>query len=366
MELHTLLKNKKMVLLILLIIGAIVSDNSYAWTKERKQKDRAKRDFYQADINGDNRLSPAEWKRRGNFSRLDKNSDGALILNEVRAMYKGHNIRNYQWPPENMAKREIEIDETVQRDRVGKDALDDETICGIASLKRCDIQDRINRGLIPTGTGPRFPEKTNCPGIDDYWAMDYSHKRRKTTFHSGIDIPVPWGTPMRAIAAGSVVGRYPADNSKRGNEIILRHSPEQTGIPIWTYSTYGHLDVLPELQIGQKIVMGEIIGPTGNSGISGMGAKGSGQSKHRRPAIHFAILYSSTNKYFQGRTMIIPQGGYWLDPIAFYRQKKPFDSASIKALDENEKSVFIPVLLEDGTTIPPDTKIIWPYTCQQE
>ncbi len=111
--------------------------------------------------------------------------------------------------------------------------------------------------------------------------------------------------------------------------------------------------------------MGEIIGPTGNSGIS-VKKKGSGQSKTRRPAIHLAMFYSATAKYSESDTTIVPKDGYWLDPMAFYRQKEPFKSASVKALPESEKSVLIPVMLGDGKTIPPDTKIIWPYFCRQE
>jgi murein DD-endopeptidase MepM/ murein hydrolase activator NlpD len=171
---------------------------------------------------------------------------------------------------------------------------------------------------------------------------------------------------MHAVAAGSVIATYQSDQSKRGNEVVLRHSPEQTGLPMWTYSAYGHLDALPDLQIGQKVAMGEIIGPTGNSGISAMGTKGSGQSKNRRPAIHLAMFYSTIAKYSESNATIVPKNGYWLDPMAFYRQKEPFDSKSVKALAESEKSVLIPVLLEDGTTIPHNTKIIWPYTCGQE
>ncbi len=359
-----MLRCKSALLIVFVAVAAFTVMPSNAFAK--KKKDRVARDYRHADMDGDGKLSPAEWKRRGNFDKLDKNGDGSLTLKEVRAMYKGHKDRHYTWPPKDMAKRKVKIDKSVQSDRVGEDALDNETICGIARSKRCDIDHQINRGLVATGTGPRFPKIASCPGIDDYWAMDYSHKRRRASFHGGIDIPVPWGTPVRAVAAGSVVAKYQADQSKRGNEVVLRHSPEQTGLSVWTYSAYGHLDALPDLQIGQKVAMGEIIGPTGNSGISAKGKKGSDQSKTRRPAIHLATFYSSTGKYSESNATIVPLDGYWLDPMAFYRQKEPFDSVSVKALPEREKDVLIPVLLEDGTTIPTNTKIIWPYTCLRE
>jgi len=156
---------------------------------------------------------------------------------------------------------------------------------------------------------------------------------------------------------------YTADKSKRGNEVYLRHSPNQTGLPMWTYSAYGHLDKLPEFKIGQRIQMGQIIGPTGNSGISGKGQMGGNQSKSRRPAIHLAFFYSLSPKYTEVNNTIVPVDGFWLDPMAFYRQKPPFESKKVKQLPENEKKVLIPVLLKDGTVLPSDTRVIWPYSC---
>ena len=47
-----------------------------------------------------------------------------------------------------------------------------------------------------------------------------------------------------------------------------------------------------------------------------------------------------------------------MDPNTLYRNKSPFDSYSMKALPEAEKRVPISVMLEDGQTIPADTKIV--------
>ncbi|MDP6787646.1 MAG: peptidoglycan DD-metalloendopeptidase family protein [Rhodospirillales bacterium] len=329
------------------------------------KKDRVSRDFLHADTDEDRKLSRAEWKRRGNFDRLDTNGDGFLSIEEVRVIYKGHDVKDYDWPPKGMAKPAVEIDPSIKADRVGSDRLDNETRCGIAREGECGIESQMKRGLVETGTGPRFPDKATCPGIDDYWAMDYAKKRNRQSYHGGIDVPAPWGTPMRAVAAGSVVAKYEAHQSKRGTEVVVRHSPEQTGLPLWTYSAYGHLDALPDLKIGQRVEMGQIIGPTGNSGISAKGSKGSGQSTTRRPAIHLAMFYSTTNTYSESNDTIIPVDGYWLDPMAFYRQKGPFDTPSVEALAEAEKDVPIPVLFDDGTPFPADTKMVWPYACKR-
>ena len=352
-------------ILALAIIGCRPGSN-FSLSEKIKDSARVARDFRHADTDKDDRLSQSEWKKRGNFERLDKNGDGYLNLREVRALYDGHDNRNYVRSPVNKKMPATKIDPTIQNDRVIEGKLNEETICGIGRARRyrsCDVYSQITRGLLATGTGPRFPNNARCPSIDDYWAMDYSFKRPRQSYHGGIDVPVPWGTFMRAVAAGSVVAIYRAHQSKRGIELVLRHSPQQTGLSIWTYSAYGHMDAIPKFEIGQRVAMGEVLGPTGNSGISG---RGGGQSKMRRPAIHLAMFYSDNRKYSESNDTIIPVNGYWLDPMAFFRRKGPFDSLSVKQLADDEKFVTIPVMFEDGTLEPADTKVVWPYACERD
>ncbi len=63
----------------------------------KQQSDRVARDFRHADVDGDHKLDAVEWRRRGNFERLDRNADGYLSLEEVRALYRGHDDRTYAW-----------------------------------------------------------------------------------------------------------------------------------------------------------------------------------------------------------------------------------------------------------------------------
>lgn len=175
-------------------------------------------------------------------------------------------------------------------------------------------------------------------------------------------MPAPWGTPILAVAAGTVVGKFRGDGSYRGIEIVLRHSSEETGIPIWIYTQYTHFSEMPKLEIGQRVRMGEILGPTENSGV---GRKG-GQSRKRRPAIHFGAFYSTSGQYAVIHDRVIPVDGHWMDPVTLFRKKLPLDSYSMKALPETEKQVSISVMLDSGKVIPADSKIIWPYTCTRK
>ena len=234
----------------------------------------------------------------------------------------------------------------------------------MAGKTDCTLEPAIERGLFATGITPRFPNNTECRDIDDYWGMDYSKKRKKEgSYHGGIDMPAPFGTPIYAAANGTVVGKFLGENNLRGIETVLRHSPQDTGLPVWTFTQYTHFSEMPSQEVGQRTRMGEFLGPTGNTGIS---IKTGKQSETRRPAIHFGVLYNTNGNYAVLKDLaIIPEDGYWMDPNAFFLVDHPFNTGALKALPDNDKEVPIPVLLDDGNTIPSDTKTVWPYACSK-
>jgi murein DD-endopeptidase MepM/ murein hydrolase activator NlpD len=194
---------------------------------------------------------------------------------------------------------------------------------------------------------------------------DYTFKRPRETYHGGIDMPAPFGTPIAA-AAGTVVAISASPDSFRGREIILRHTPEDTGIPLWIYTQYAHFDAAPKLQIGQPVAMGQVLGPTGNSGRRPRRARRRGRDRERRPAIHFAVWFSASPDYAVHRNKIIPLRRRWTDPNALYRDTPPFNSTAVKALPVTDKRVPIPVLFDDGAVHPAASKLVWPYMCQRK
>jgi murein DD-endopeptidase MepM/ murein hydrolase activator NlpD len=236
----------------------------------------------------------------------------------------------------------------------------DPVACAIGRWPDCDIQQAIARGLVETGLSPVFPAHAKCRGIDEGYAISYAAKRGgREPYHGGIDMPAPWGTPIIAAAAGTVVGKFHGEKSFRGIEIVLRHSPDDTGIPVWTYTQYAHCSEMPALELGQRVRIGEQLCPTGNTGIGLTGA----QSNRRRPAIHFAVFFSTSERYAEIRNAIVPIDGYWMDPLALFRKAPPLDSNAMRALPEAEKQVPISIMFDDGKTFPADTKVVWPYTC---
>ncbi len=213
------------------------------------------------------------------------------------------------------------------------------------------------RGGIETGLEPAFIGGANCPEIDsEKWAIDYEHKRGKAAIHKGIDIPQPKGTPIRAVADGTVVGKFMNTGNRKGIEVVLRHTPEQTGLPYWTYSQYTHLQEMSPLEIGARVRVGEEIGKTHNTGKMG--------KRIRRDALHFAILYSKSPAWSNDGRLVMPKDSYWMDPNAFYKLDPPYDSQALAAFPADQKTVPVPFMKPDGSFEPAVTKRIWPYPCE--
>ncbi|MBN4080509.1 M23 family metallopeptidase [Beggiatoa alba] len=213
------------------------------------------------------------------------------------------------------------------------------------------------RGVIETYLEPEFIEGGHCPEIDsEQWAIDYSYKRPWPALHKGIDIPQPRGTPILAISDGVVVGKFINKNNRKGIEIMLRHTPGQTGLPFWTYSQYTHLQEMSPLSIGDIVNMGDEIGKTSNTGKMGR--------RIRRDALHFAIFYSQSHEWSNNGKVVLPKDGFFMDPNAFYRLAPPYDSSSLKMLLGEQKKVPVPYIKANKTFVPANTRRIWPYACE--
>jgi murein DD-endopeptidase MepM/ murein hydrolase activator NlpD len=82
----------------------------------------------------------------------------------------------------------------------------------------------------------------------------------KKSNHKGIDFAAPTGTPV--MAAGDGVIARKGSSKSYGNVIYIRH-------PNGTYTRYAHLHSFAEdLEIGNKVKQGEVIGYVGSTGYS--------------------------------------------------------------------------------------------------
>ncbi|MGW2689265.1 peptidoglycan DD-metalloendopeptidase family protein [Streptomyces sp. NPDC001414] len=103
-------------------------------------------------------------------------------------------------------------------------------------------------------------------------------------YHTGVDFPVPTGTPIHAVGPGTVVTA--GWSSAYGYQVVIRHGDGK-------YSQYAHQSSL-NVSVGQKVKGGDRIGYSGATGnVSG-------------PHLHFEIRTG-------------PEYGSDIDPLAYLR-----------------------------------------------
>ena len=103
---------------------------------------------------------------------------------------------------------------------------------------------------------------------------------KKSSFHSGIDIPAPRGTEIHAAAAGKVIKA--CYNVAYGNMIVVDHG---NGIS----TMYAHMRSRALYKVGDRVSKGTVLGYVGTTGWS--------TGNH----LHFSVLkngdYVSPLKY---------------------------------------------------------------------
>ena len=246
----------------------------------------------------------------------------------------------------------------------GKDEPNvDAEMVGAFSPMRASLAAMTARGFFATGLVPAYPPGRDCGKITSSFAdpLRTDGTRRTTRYyaglHGGIDIPMPEGTPILAVADGVVVHRTDEEIGIGGLGLVLQHAPADTGLPVWTYTRYEHLRAPTTLAIGRRVKMGDVVGYAGISATKGH--YGEDGLSH----LHLAAFMSEHAEY-KAALVFVPRDGRWLDPLALLRGRMPIDSRAVTALPEGEKRVAFAYRDQDGRTVPADAKIIWPFACR--
>ena len=168
--------------------------------------------------------------------------------------------------------------------------------------------------ISPSGLQPVFPEQARCAEIASPFGSPIRYDgspRPNWAFgglHGGIDISLPEGTPLLALAAGTLVSKGEGGQME-GIYLWLRHSPEQTGLAYWLFSKYQHLQSLPEPAVGARMAVGDLVARSGRTGTMGghYGARG-------YPHLHLTTLKSSSGDQTVG-SRGEAQGAELIDPL---------------------------------------------------
>ena len=81
----------------------------------------------------------------------------------------------------------------------------------------------------------------------------------RRTFHHGIDIACPIGTPLTAGADGEVV--HKGNGGSGGVTLIIKHADNM-------HTVYYHLQKPSHLRVGEKVAAGQVCALSGNTGAS--------------------------------------------------------------------------------------------------
>jgi len=202
----------------------------------------------------------------------------------------------------------------------------------------------------PSGLQPVFARDARCPGIASPFGSRtrYDGSPRPTWsfggYHGGIDISLVEGTPLVALAAGTVASKGEGGQLE-GIYVWLRHSPEDTGLPYWVYSKYQHLQSHPELPIGARVAVAEVIARSGRTGTVGGHYGPSGY-----PHLHLSTRTSASGDGIVG-SRGETTGGSLVDPLVIYRDAG------------GNAEVRIPYSTAEGQVWPAGTRVAWPVAC---
>ncbi|MFH2058172.1 MAG: M23 family metallopeptidase [Pseudomonadota bacterium] len=239
----------------------------------------------------------------------------------------------------------------------------DPEVAGAFFAMKADIKAMKKRGFIETGLRPVYPDSLDCKTANSYFGStkrgdgSFRSSRFYNGYHGGFDIPAK-GENIIAMADGEVVEKSEGANIG-GIKVVLRHSPEDTGLGVWTFTEYKHLKEPSLFNLHERVRMGDVIGIAWNTGTSG--GKAYGPSGHYH--LHLSAWYNNTGEYKIHPKMLIPVDGYWADPLALMRGI-PLESWKIKNLPDDAKDVTFAYKTEDGAIHPENAKLIWPFVCR--
>ena len=219
-------------------------------------------------------------------------------------------------------------------------------------------------GQIQVGLVPDYPTTARCPEVSSFFgsSVRYDGSARVNDhfgFHNGMDISAHEGTPLLALADGEVIH---AGNGGMlvGNYVWLRHAPEDTGLPVYLFTRYQHLDSASPLKIGTRVKIGDVVGPAGKTGTVGGYFRPLGYSH-----LHL-LVFAADDAAFTLRDAVVvaTANRRYLDPLAIYlKPALPFDNRALRDLPDADKHVAIPYRTPDGTREPAGTRMIWPLAC---
>lgn len=227
--------------------------------------------------------------------------------------------------------------------------------------------ERLDNQIVASGLTVAFPVGFACEAVASAFASPFRHdgstrrSDRNSGLHGGIDLSLTAGTPLLAVAAGEMIAKGEGGQLE-GIFLWLRHAPDDTGLPYWVYTKYQHLSVLPDLNVGDRVEVGQVVGHSGNTGTV---------SKHYGaggyPHLHLNTFYGRSGQYsMKGMygSRVEVEGALLDDPLMLYLG--PIDELSqVRELPPERRRLVVSVVDESGHIHPLGSKTVWPVRCRK-
>ncbi len=146
-----------------------------------------------------------------------------------------------------------------------KTSSDDPLPRRIDTASQTAVEKRVMLESIPSG----HPVKER--GITSFYGNREHPVHGSQSFHGGVDLRAPRGTPIHATADGVVQWASRHQDSGMGKMVELVHSFGFTTV-------YGHLDSI-DVEVGQYVRSGEKLGTAGSTGVA------------TAPHLHYEVRY---------------------------------------------------------------------------
>ena len=184
---------------------------------------------------------------------------------------------------------EVSIQESVGEDiLVG--TMEAEDVPALATQPQTQSTTPATQGTTPAPTAKK-PFKTTSPvsgeEISAYSmeALSYNETTRDWRVHNGVDIAAQQGTTVLAASAGAVLSV--TDDPLMGTTVVLEHDNGYQ-------TTYANLQAKPNVEAGDPVSAGQIIGAVGTTAAAESG----------QPHLHFAVTKDGKavdpNEYLSG------------------------------------------------------------------
>lgn len=119
------------------------------------------------------------------------------------------------------------------------------------------------------------------------YGLGYNRARTAADqLHGGMDFVADAGTPVVAVIPGTVSlvsrdARPARGMAGYGNAVVLQHDFALPGLPNPFWTSYNHLRDAPQLEVGQRVAVGQLVGLVGQTT--------NGQFRGMGPHLHFEV-----------------------------------------------------------------------------